>query len=101
MIEYGEFSFSDVKNDTDTDSENVKTDGFVNTDELETDDPDWMELLERAKAEVDVDYNLTQTFYDEREDVWMVHFFNSDSGKRDEKVYFNGKGRTLLIVYGQ
>ena len=44
---------------------------------------------------------LAQMFYDDAADVWMVHFWNSKRAGGDETVYLNGKGVTLLIVYGE
>ncbi len=96
MTEYGAFSFSEVKENTDTSKANVKTDGFANKSEIEPINP-----IDRAKEEVTVDYNLIQTFYDEKEGIWKVHFFNSNDEKEDQTVYLNARGRTLLVVYGE
>ena len=95
-IPYGSFSFEEVKKSLDLDAPNVRTDGFVNVDEIETGWP-----TDRAKQELMGDYDLAQLFYDEAEDVWMVHFWNSKRAGGNETVYLNGKGVTLLIKYGE
>ena len=95
MLEYGEFSYSEALADIDKENVNVKTDGFVNTDQVTEFLP-----VERAKAEAAPGYDLIQYFYDEDEDVWMVHFFSSDNSANETYVYMNGKGVTLLVKYG-
>ena len=95
-IVYGSFSFEEVKNNIDMSAPNVQTDGFVNVDEIELGWP-----TDRAKLEVTADYDLAQLFYDDAADVWMVYFFSSRQAGGSETVYLNGKGVTLLIVYGQ
>lgn len=95
-IPYGSFSFEEVKKSLDLDAPNVRTDGFVNVDEIEMGWP-----TDRAKQELMGDYDLAQLFYDEAEDVWMVHFWNSKRAGGNETVYLNGKGVTLLIEYGE
>ena len=93
MIEFGSFSYTEVLESIDMASPSVKTEGFVNTDEV----LDFL-VVERAKAEVTQEYDLTQYFRDGEEDVWMVRFFCSDqAGETD--VFMNGKGVTLLVTY--
>ena len=94
MIIFGSFSYQEVKDSLDLASPTVKTDGFVNTEPVENMNP-----VDRAKEEVTVVYNLIQTFYDEKEDVWMVHFWYSEQEGGDQIVYLDGSGVTLLIVY--
>ena len=89
-ISVGKFSFKDEKDYS------GKTDGFVNTNEIEMTD-----VVARAKAEIQGEYGMTQVFYDETEDMWKVHFFNSDTAGGDVSVYLNGKGVTKLIAYGE
>lgn len=89
-ISVGKFSFKDEKDYS------GKTDGFVNTNEIEMTD-----VVARAKAEIQGEYGMTQVFYDEAEDMWKVHFFNSDTAGGDVSVYLNGKGVTKLIAYGE
>ena len=96
MIEFGTFSYAEVRDRVDYSSHSVQTDGFVNTDEMDDFHP-----VERAKAEVTVDYDLIQYFYDLEEDVWKVRFFKSNQAGGDETVYLNGRGVTLLICYGE
>ena len=95
-IVYGSFSFEEVKSSIDMSAPNVKTDGFVNVDEIEMGWP-----TDHAKLELTADYDLAQLWYDNAADVWMVYFFNSRQTGGSETVYFNGKGVTLLIVYGE
>ena len=95
MIEFGSFSYIEVLESIDMTSPAVKTEGFVNTDEV----TDFL-VVERAKAEVTQEYDLTQYFRDGEEDVWMVRFFCLDqAGETD--VFMNGKGVTLLVTYGE
>lgn len=92
-IEFGSFSYKELLESIDMTSPDVKTEGFVNTDEA----TDFL-VVERAKAEVTQEYDLIQYFRDGEEDVWMVRFFCSDqAGETD--VFMNGKGVTLLVTY--
>jgi hypothetical protein len=95
-IVYGSFSFEEVKSSLDMSAPNVKTDGFVNVDEIEMGWP-----TDRAKMEVTADYDLAQLHYDDAADIWMVYFFSSKQAGGSETVYLSGKGVTLLIVYGE
>ncbi len=95
-ILYGEFSYEEETRLIDPDSPVIKTSGFANTAAEENFDP-----VERAKAEVNVDYDLIQTFYDESADIWKVHFFHSMQAGGDETVYLDGNGITQLITYGE
>lgn len=92
-IEFGFFSYKELLESIDMASPSVKTEGFVNTDEV----MDFI-VVERAKSEVTQEYDLAQYFRDGEEDVWMVRFFCSDqAGETD--VFMNGKGVTLLVTY--
>ncbi|MBQ8994719.1 MAG: hypothetical protein IJ091_02780 [Oscillospiraceae bacterium] len=95
---FGEFSWKEVQRavaDLDEESlKRVKTEGFVNTDEITLELPE-----ERAKAEVTIDYDLLQYYYDGDEDMWMVRFFHSGQAGDVEEVYLDGKGVTRLIIY--
>jgi len=95
-IVFGTFSFEEVKGSLDMSAPGVKTEGFVNVDEVEMVWP-----TDRARAEVTVEYDLSQVYYDSADDVWMVRFFHSKRAGGDETVYLSGKGVTLLIVYGE
>ena len=49
-----------------------------------------------------VDYKSVQMFYDDSEDIWKVHFFDSyTTAGGGATVYLDGKGITQLIVYGE
>lgn len=93
---------------------NVKTKDFVNVEEAES-DMGFLAVFDRAKAEVDLDYDEYTVSYDPDEDVWMVQFrqipgltswggskpYTKRTGNASQTVYLNGKGVTLLIVSGQ
>lgn len=94
-IEFGSFSYKELLESIDMASPSVKTEGFVNTDEVMA-----FPVVERAKTEVTQEYDLTQYFRDGEEDVWMVRFFSSyQAGETD--VFMNGKGVTLLVTYDE
>ncbi|MBR2670817.1 MAG: hypothetical protein IKE27_01310 [Oscillospiraceae bacterium] len=100
MIEYGSFSYADIReiieNLPEDNRSAIRTEDFVNTEKAEGFWP-----ADRARAEVEGgDYDLSQTFYDADEDVWMVHFWNSKRMGGDATVYMDGDGVTLLITYG-
>ncbi len=100
MIEYGSFSYAEVReiieNLPEDNRSAIRTEDFVNTEKAEGFWP-----ADRARAEVEGgDYDLSQTFYDADEDVWMVHFWNSKRMGGDATVYMDGDGVTLLITYG-
>lgn len=94
---YGTFSYKEEKSALNMQDPGVKTEGFVNTNAVEACDP-----LERAKLEMPVDYKSVQMFYDDSEDIWKVHFFDSyTTAGGGATVYLDGKGITQLIVYGE
>lgn len=96
MIETGEFSYVEVWNNVSKDAPGVKMNGFINTEKVEL-----VDVIERAKAEVTVDYNLAQKFYDKETDMWRVHFGKTKRAGGDENVYLDGNGVTQLIIYGE
>ena len=112
---FGEFSFEEVRNSLDLCAPSVKTEGFINTDAVYPVFFDPSAVYDRAKAEVDMDYDEYTVSYDPAEDVWMVQFlqvpglttwggskpYTKRTGSGSETVYLNGKGVTLLIVSGQ
>ncbi len=111
---YGDFSFAEVQESLDLSAANVKTKDFVNVEEAES-DMGFLAVFDRAKAEVDLDYDEYTVSYDPDEDVWMVQFrqipgltswggskpYTKRTGNASQTVYLNGKGVTLLIVSGQ
>ena len=106
---HSEFSFKEDKESIDMDSPLVKTDGFVNVDEAETELSFYNnEPIERAKQELGDDsrgiLSCTRA-YDKTEDVWRIEFNRQDSvthyAIRFATVYLTGKGVTLLIVYDE
>ena len=97
---YGDFSFEEARNSIDMSEPSVKTDGFVNVEEYVMDET---LVIDRAKAEVDAEYDVVAKAYDRIEDVWSVQFGRIDDTTRVvtwfETVYLSGKGITLLLVY--
>ena len=104
-----EFSFQEDIKSIDMDSPLVKTEGFVNVDEAETELSFYNnEPIERAKQELGDDsrgiLSCTRA-YDKTEDVWRIEFNRQDSvthyAIRFATVYLSGRGVTLLIVYDE
>ena len=105
---FTEFSYKDDKKSIDMDSPLVKTAGFVNVDEVETEFTFYdQNAYERAKLELDEDSDFISytKAYDKTEDVWRIEFHGQDSVThqliRLATVYLSGKGVTLLIVYDE
>jgi hypothetical protein len=104
-----EFSFMEDKESIDMDSPLVKTDGFVNTSEAETEFTFYdSSAFERAKLEFGDDSSIVFSYteaYDKAEDVWRIQFKRQDSVTHHAiqfaTVYLSGKGVTLLIVYDE
>ena len=103
-----EFTFKEDKESIDMDSPLVKTEGFVNVDEAETEFTFYdQNAFERAKLELDEDSDFISytKAYDKTEDVWRIEFHRQDSVThqliRLATVYLSGKGVTLLIVYDE
>ncbi len=106
---FPEFSFREDKESIDMDSPLVKTDGFVNTNEVETEFTFYDSIaFERAKLELGDDspavFSYTEA-YDKAEDVWRIQFHRQNSVTLHEirfaTVYLSGRGVTLLIVYDE
>ena len=91
------------------DSPLVKTDGFVNIDEAETEFTFYdSNAFERAKLELGDDRHIVfsyTTAYDKAEDVWRIQFHRQDSVTLHEirfaTVYLSGRGVTLLLVFDE
>ncbi len=106
---FPEFSFKEDKESIDMDSPLVKTDGFVNTNEVETEFTFYdSSTFERAKLELGDDSPVVFSYteaYDKAEDVWRIQFQRQDSVTLHEirfaTVYLSGRGVTLLIVYDE
>ena len=104
-----EFSLKEDKDNIDMDSPLVKTDGFVNIDEAETEFTFYdSNAFERAKLELSDDRRIVfsyTTAYDKAEDVWRIQFNRQDSVTHHEirfaTVYLSGKGVTPLIAYDE
>ena len=104
-----EFSFKEDKQSIDMDSPLVKTEGFVNVDEAETEFTFYdQNAAERAKLELGEDSGLVFAYTracDKTEDVWRIRFQKQDSvthqSMRFATVYLSGNGVTLLIVYDE
>ena len=103
-----EFSFREDMQSIDKDSPLVKTEGFVNVDEADTELTFYdQNALERAKLELgdDKDIHSYTIAHDKAEDVWRVSFNRQDKVTFHDvglaTVYLSGKGVTLLIVYDE
>ena len=104
-----EFSFKEDKEGIDMDSPLVKTAGFVNISEAETEFTFYdSNAFERAKLELGDDSHIVfayTTAYDQAEDVWRIQFQRQNSvthhSVRFATVYMSGNGVTLLIVYDE
>ena len=102
-----EFSFREDMRSIDKDSPLVKTEGFVNVDEADTELTFYdQNALERAKLELGDDSGIVFAYtraYDKVEDIWRIRFQRQDNVTFHEiqfaTVYLSGKGVTLLIVY--
>ena len=85
-------------------SPSVKTEGFVNTTEVEM-EPDWPFVHDRAELELAEKHDTYMTCYDKSEDIWMVQFGRIDKTTNYviwfETVYLNGKGVTVLITFDE
>lgn len=103
-----EFSFREDMQNLDMASPLVKTEGFVNVDEADTELTFYdQNAVERAKLELggDNDIHSYTMAHDKTEDVWRICFNRQDKvtfyDVRVATVYLSGKGVTLLIVYGE
>ena len=100
----GEFSYKKVISSIDLASPSVKTEGFVNTTEVEM-EPDWPFVHDRAELELAEKHDTYMTCYDKSEDIWMVQFGRIDKTTNYviwfETVYLNGKGVTVLITFDE
>lgn len=85
---FPEFSFKEDKESIDMDSPLVKTDGFVNTNEAETEFTfNDSNAFERAKLELGNDSPVVFSYteaYDKAEDVWRIQFQRQDSATLHE-----------------
>ena len=102
-----EFSFQEDMKSIDMDSPLVKTEGFVNVDDAETELSFYNnEPYERAKLELGEKSRIILSYsraYDKTEDVWRIQFNRQDDDThyavQFATVYLNGNGVTLLTVY--
>ncbi len=77
----------------------VKYSGFKNLEESTVTTKE--EAVERAKNECTIPWNVTNVYFDEREKVWMVLFYQENVLGGCQSVYMGADGITLLIVYGE
>lgn len=102
----GEFSYKKELKSIDLNSPLVKTEGFVNTEETET-DLDENSVAERAKQELE-DPSVVGSYgraYDKKSEIWKVSFVRYEGPNNlqvpMETVYLTGKGVTLLITFDE
>lgn len=95
------FSYEEEILEYDQELSNVKRDGFVNTEELESTIDNDLDAVDQAIKE----YTLEQSdpyyrvFFDPKSNVWKVVFNYFDEDAEKQAVYMSEKGKTLLIVY--
>ena len=76
----------------------VSTSGFVNVDEI---DVNHSNVIERAKNECTIPWDMATIRFDNDAEVWKVSFSTQGTLGGNQDVYMNSKGQTLLIVYGE
>ena len=91
MIAYGSFSYEEDRLSV-KEGDIVITEGFVHTEKSNK------YVTELAKEETSRDYPFCQTFYDEGEGMWAVHFFDKPESPNQEIVYLDEDGITHLII---
>lgn len=104
-----EFSYKEDRESIDMDPPLVKTAGFVNVYEADSEFSFYDQgAFERAKLELGEDSRIILSYtraYDKTEDVWRIQFNRQDSvthyAIQFATVYLSGKGVTQLIVYDE
>ena len=76
----------------------VSTSGFVNVDEI---DINHSNVIERAKNECTIPWDMATIRFDNDAEVWRVSFSTQGTLGGCQDVYLNSKGQTLLVVYGE
>jgi hypothetical protein len=101
---HSEFSFREDMQNLDMASPLVKTEGFVNVDEADTEYTFYdQNAYERAKLELGDDSGIVFAYtrsYDKAEDIWRIQFQRQDSVTLRE-IQFATVYVTLLIVYDE
>ena len=87
-------------------SSNVKSEGFVNTSELEETIYWHTDAIEQAEKECPIECKLHHTYFDSASNVWKIEFWDTRDAEGYPQyvyatVYLNNKGVTLLVVYGE
>lgn len=77
----------------------VKCDGFYNTSESEV--TSLQQVIDRAKNECTIKYDMIDVFYDNVADIWQVVFSTAGTLGGCQTVYLDNKGLTCLIIYGE
>ena len=93
------FSFDNVSKEYKEGDPGVRTEGFKNTSEQAVKTS--AEAVERAKNECTIEYDTVTVLRDSWNDMWSVTFSTRNTLGGCQTVYLDGKGITLLIVYGE
>lgn len=76
----------------------VSTSGFVNVDEI---DINHSNVIERAKNECTIPWDMATIRFDNDAEVWRVSFSTQGTLGGCQDVYLSENGLTLLVVYGE
>lgn len=93
------FDYDEVFEDYPLGDPGIKTDGFVNVDEVHCRTAE--RAVERAKKECTVDYDRIYVAVDEENEMWQVCFYVADYVGGDQTVYLDFNGMTQMIRYGE
>ncbi len=95
------FSYEEELLEYSEDLPNVRRDGFVNAEELESVINNNLDAVDQAIKEYTLDISTPYycVFFDPDSNVWKVVFNYFDEDAEKQAVYLNEKGKTLLIVY--
>lgn len=97
-INVGQFNYYEEYPDGE-DIPGVKKGNFKNYSSAGTDSI--KDIIDLAKLECTITYDMIDISYDEKNDFWKVVFSTQNTVGGCETVYLNGEGITSLIVYGE
>ena len=104
--EVPQFSYEEDLAVYEANSYDIKTEGFVNTSELE--EPIYWhdDAIEQAAKECTIDCINHHTYFDSSTNIWKIEFWDIRDAEGYPQyvyatVYLSNKGVTLLIVYGE
>lgn len=93
-----EFSYADDCKKFVEGEPGVKTSGFVNTSKT---DINFDNVVEVAKNECTIEWDIYKVFLDKTACIWMVCFGKEGVAGGGQCVYIDYDGKTVLIVYGE